>query len=108
MYNPYYNMPYNSIGQKQDIIKVNGRNGAEMYQLSPNSSALLLDETAPIVWLVQTDGAGYKTLTGYDLKPHQDTQQQNLSALEERIANIERILKNEQSNTRNAKSKTSE
>ena len=43
--------------QRQEVVRVNGEGGANAYQLMPNSSALLLDETAPIVWLVTTDGA---------------------------------------------------
>jgi hypothetical protein len=35
--------------QRQEVVRVNGRNGAEAYQMAPNSSALLLDESAPVV-----------------------------------------------------------
>lgn len=58
MYNGnMYNSPYlyNTTLQRQEVIRVNGRNGAEAYQMAPNSSILLLDETAPIVWLKTTD-----------------------------------------------------
>lgn len=52
----YDNMySYNTVPQ---VVKVNGYNGANAYQLPPNASALLLDETQPIVWLVKSDGAG--------------------------------------------------
>ena len=72
--NPAYlqqaNAPHINTGNQ--IVKVNGRNGAEMFQMAPNSSALLLDESAPMIWLAQTDGAGYKTLTAYDIKPHEE------------------------------------
>ncbi len=44
--------------------------------MPPNSSILLLDETAPIVWLKMTDGAGYPTLNPYDIAPHQDEKAQ--------------------------------
>ena len=49
-YNPYAQSaptPY-SIN-RQEVVRVNGKNGAEAYQMAPNSSILLLDETAPIV-----------------------------------------------------------
>jgi len=77
---------------KQEIIRVNGRQGAEAYQMMPNSSVLLLDETAPIVWLAQTDGAGYKTLTAYDVKPHVPEKPVDVKTLEERIAKLEAII----------------
>lgn len=35
--------------QRQEVVRVNGRNGANAYQMAPNSSILLLDETAPII-----------------------------------------------------------
>lgn len=80
--------------QKQEIVKVNGRGGAEAYSLAPDSSSLLLDATAPIVWLVQTDGAGYKSLTPYDIKPHEEEKPaDHYKTLEERIAKLEDVVK---------------
>ena len=58
MYGDYFN-PYNYSSNnqwqnpinrnRQEIIKVNGKNGAEAYQMMPNSQALLLDETEKII-----------------------------------------------------------
>ena len=76
----------------QEVIKVNGKGGVDAYQMPPNSSALLLDTTAPIVWLVQTDGAGYKTSTPYDIVPHVSEEEVQYKSLEERIAKIEEKL----------------
>ena len=81
------------------IIKVNGKNGVDAYQMAPNSSALLLDETAPIVWLAQTDGAGYKTATAYDIALHQELPPVDTRALEQRIIKLEEALKSYESNT---------
>ena len=63
MYNGYnnYRLP------TYEVIKVNGRGGANAFQMGPNSSILLLDETDNVVWLAQTDGAGYKTVTPFSL-----------------------------------------
>ena len=41
--------PNSALSTKQEVIKVNGRNGADMFQMGPNSSVLLLDTTAPII-----------------------------------------------------------
>jgi len=91
---------------KQEVIKVNGRGGANAFQMSPDSSVLLLDTTAPIVWLVQTDGAGYKTLTPYDITPHEEeTQSDVFKSLEDRIKKLEEIV-NAKSNTTNARRKS--
>ena len=84
---------YNINPYRTEIIHVNGENGARAFQMMPNSQALLLDDTAPIVWLAQTDGAGYKTITPYEIKPFE--KKEPLKALEERIERIERMLNDE-------------
>lgn len=45
------NLGYNLFSPapaKQEIVKVNGKLGAEAYAMSPNSSILLLDISAPM------------------------------------------------------------
>ena len=109
LYNPYQaaTVPQSAAPQRHEIIRVNGKPGADAYQMAPNSQILLLDETAPIVWLKTTDGAGYATVTAYDIAPAQTAEQKDAdryAALETRIATLEAIL-NEQSNPGNAESK---
>ena len=72
-----------------DIIKVKGQNGAEAFQMAPNSKVLLLDENDPLVWFVQTDGAGYKTATPYTIAPFQPTPPVDLNSLEQRLTALE-------------------
>ena len=89
---------------ERHAVKVNGRAGAEAYTLPPNSDELLLDLNNPIVWFVQTDGAGYKTVTGYDISLHKEvTQQDILKSLDERISRMEEVLLNGKSNNPTAK-----
>ena len=97
-------MQMNTYAPKQEVIKVNGENGARALQMSPNSSALLLDENAPIVWLVITDGAGYKTVSPYSITPYQPEPPVDVKSLEERIKRLEEAL-NGKPNTRSIKSK---
>ena len=92
-----YNYPYN-YQQRTEIIHVNGENGAKALQLAPNSNTLLLDNTAPIVWLVQTDGAGYKTVTPYSITPYQQEEPIDIKNLAERIERLEAKI-NDKSNT---------
>ena len=99
MFNPYYQ-------NNQQIVKVNGINGANAYQLMPNSSILLLDETAPRLFLAQTDGAGYKTISAYKLEPYVEEKQPELSEIVDRITKLEETV-NAKSNTSNAKRKQS-
>ena len=93
--------------QPQEVVKVNGINGVNAYQMPPNSSALLLDTTASMVWLVQTDGAGYKTSTPYDITPHISEDEVQYKTLEERIAKLEETINakpNVKSTTRKSES----
>lgn len=87
--------------QPQEVVKVNGKGGVDAYQMMPNSSALLLDTTASIVWLVQTDGAGYKTSTAYDIVPHVSEEEAQYKTLEERISKLEEVI-NAKSNAKPA------
>ena len=97
--NLFNNNPYNYVPQitmpapQMQVIKVSGENGAEAFQMGPNSSALLLDETAPIVWLVQTDGAGYKTKTPYDIAIHTPEPSPEMKTIDERFTSIDKRLK---------------
>lgn len=69
LYNPYLGFPVQT--PKTEVQRVNGLNGANALQMPPDSSGLFLDLNDPIVWLVQTDSAGYKTCTPFDIIPHQ-------------------------------------
>ena len=97
---PVFQDPYRArLGSMQtfqlprhEIIRVNGENGARAFQMAPNSTALLLDDTAPIVWFVQTDGAGYKTETPFSISPYQPTPPVDVSALEARIQRLEAMI----------------
>lgn len=92
--------PYSAPAPHYEIIKVNGEAGARNFRMGPNSSALLLDETAAIVWLAQTDGTGYLTVTPFDLAPHQAAPQVDLNKLVARVSALEEIINgNNQSNS---------
>ena len=99
-YNPYGGyapaIPQNGAGAMQgfagQITRVNGRNGAEAFRLAPNSSILLMDENDPIVWLKQTDGAGYATVTPYTVAPYHAAAPVDVNSLENRVKRLEEIL----------------
>jgi hypothetical protein len=100
-YNPYvpatqyqssmpqqYLMPQQSTPSlpAQQILKVNGEESVRQVRMAPNSSALAMDTTAPIVWLLVSDGVGSVTSTPYDISEHKMDQRQSL---EERILILE-------------------
>lgn len=90
--NPYFQPQQQTFVQPSQVIKVNGENGAMAYSIGANSSALLLDESGLMVWLVVSDGAGYKTVTPYDITPHQVTPAPDFGTLESRIQRLEEIV----------------
>ena len=91
--------------RRSEIIHVNGQNGAQAFQMLPNSQALLLDDTAPIIWLAQTDGAGYKTITPYSIAPYQPEPEITVKDLDARLKRIEEVL-NAKSNVTSSKKST--
>ena len=98
IYNPalaqYMGYPQQQRFQRQEVVKVNGENGARAYQIGANSSALLLDESGAMVWLVTTDGAGYKTVAAFDISPHEQAPVPDYESLETRIARLEELINN--------------
>ena len=73
-----------------EIIRVNGEAGAKSFQMAPNSTQFLLDaSTQNLIWVVQTDGAGYLTATPWDVFPHQVQQPVDVNSLEQRVRNLE-------------------
>ena len=97
MIQPYQTPPV--MGQQSQVVRVSGENGARAYQMGANSSALLLDESGLLVWLVTSDGAGYKTVAPYDIKPHKAEEQPDYGTLESRIKRLEEIVNGNSGNT---------
>lgn len=80
----------NYIAPHYEIIRVNGEAGARNFQMAPNSTNILLDASTPnLIWVVQTDGAGYLTATPWDVLPHQVQQPIDVNNLEQRVKNLE-------------------
>lgn len=104
MYGGY--MPQNQFyvppAQRYEVIKVSGRNGAEAFQMAPNSSVILLDTNDALIWLKTTDGAGYPTLTPYSIAPYTPEPAINTNDLEARIKRLEDII-NESYHAKTAK-----
>ena len=111
-FNPYGFMQQSPVQQQAmpvtQVVRVSGENGAKAYQMGANSSALLLDESGLLVWLAQTDGAGYKTVTPYDITPHQQTPAPDYGSLESRIKKLEEIVNGNSKRTASTGKKQSE
>ena len=105
--NPFIN-PYGMAPQyqppvmpaaAQQVVRVNGENGARAYQIGANSSAILLDESGLMIWLVTSDGAGYKTVQAYDIAPHKEAPAPDYGSLEDRIRRLEEKVNGNTGNT---------
>ena len=99
-------MPQQNTQQlpQQTVIQVDGRASVEAIKMAPNSSVLLMDKSAPIVWLCTSDGLGNVTSTAYDITEHQDTPPVDVTSLEERVKILEEKI-NAKSYDRSSKPK---
>lgn len=77
---------------RYEVIHVTGRHGAEALQMAPNSAALALDDTAPLVWLCKTDGAGYLTATPFDIAQHVEAPAVSVEDLSARLSRLEEMF----------------
>lgn len=103
-FNPYGNASQNVCMNRYEIIHVNGENGARAFQMAPNSNVILLDDTSARIFLVQTDGAGYKTVTPYSICPYEPEPNVDVKSLESRIRKLEEYIN--ESNTKQIKSES--
>ena len=77
----------------QQVIQVNGKASVDTIQLAPNSSVLVMDTSAPIVWLCVSDGIGKVTATPYDIVVHKEEPPVDLKSIEKRLTDLERRIK---------------
>lgn len=87
MYNQFFSP---NMLPAQQVIQVNGKASVEALRMAPNSSVLVMDTTAPMVWLCTTDGIGSLTATPYDITLHIEETPE--SSLEKRLAALEQRL----------------
>ena len=73
----------------QQVLQANGKPSIDALRMSPNSSALIMDTTAPMVWLCTSDSLGNVSSTCYDITLHKDTPPVDMGSVETRLANVE-------------------
>ena len=104
MYNPYqqqfasYPQVQQNILPQQQIMQTNGRPTFDAFKMAPNSSILIADTTAPIVWKCTTDGLGNVTSEAFDIIPHKEEPQLKTSEVNAILVEMNnRITKLEES-----------
>jgi len=66
MYGDNFILPYLNSVAKQDLIKVNGIEGARMYPVVPNSRIALFDANEDIFYIKSADAGGYAAIESYE------------------------------------------
>lgn len=76
------NITFQSQLNKNEIVKVQGKQGAMNYPLAPAGSVLLLDVTQDnVIWCKTTDAAGFATIKGYYI---QEMPEENNNVVDEK------------------------
>lgn len=68
----------------QQILQANGKSSIDAIRMSPNSSVLIADTTAPIVWKCVSDGLGNVTKEAFDISHHkseEEVEKENTASL---------------------------
>ena len=77
----------------QQILQANGKQSIDRLRMSPNSSVLIADQTAPIIWKCVSDSLGNVTAEPWDISPHKDeaevAQALIMSTIDERLTKLE-------------------
>lgn len=60
----------------QNLIRVNGIDGAKAYQMTPNSTVALFDSNEDIMYVKSTDGAGFPQIRRFKFVEIQESQTQ--------------------------------
>ena len=91
---PYYN--FQPFQQKQELIRVNGLEGAKNYPLSPGSTVPLFDAESDIMYIKSMDAGGFPSIRTFSFmettSKHTDTTETRLSAMEVEIAQLKEAL----------------
>ena len=69
--NQYYNPQMNNQQifpqeQPQNLIRVNGIDGAKAYQMPANSTVALFDSNEDVMYVKSTDGAGFPSIRTFE------------------------------------------
>ena len=88
-----YNYFQPNILPPQQVLQANGKTSVDSIRLSPNSSVLVMDTTAPVVWLCVSDSLGNVSATPYDIKAHEEPITCENQSVEDRLAVIEENIK---------------
>lgn len=97
MYQPQYISPYNmginqcfNQNQNQQIVRVNGIEGAKAYQMTPNSMVALFDNNNDIFYVKSTDGAGFATIRSFKFNEIAGNETGTSADLDKRLSDLKK------------------
>ena len=101
--------------QPQNLIRVNGLEGAKAYQMSANSTVALFDANNDLMYVKSTDGAGFPTIRTFafnEVVANNNTVPENVeyvtreefNKLKEELLNGKQSISRSKSNLTTAKS----
>lgn len=61
--------------EAQNLIRVNGIDGAKAYQMMPNSTVALFDANNDLMYIKSTDGAGFPAIRTFSFTEVKETQE---------------------------------
>ena len=96
---------YSSQPQRLPIYHaepIHGENAAWAFPMGPNSEIWLPDADRDLVWWIRTDMNGNKTVTPFDVKPHEEPKQIDMEEILARLGAVEEWINGKQ-NKSNAK-----
>ena len=81
------------------LVKVTGMDGAKAFQMAPNSSVALFNDSEDIFYVKTTDGAGFPTIRAFRFEPYDEptTKVEQYVTLDEFNKFKEEILNGKQS-----------
>jgi len=77
----------------QQILQANGKTSIDAIRMSPNSSVLIADTTAPIVWKCVSDGLGNVTAEAFDISHHKTEEEMEKETTTNLLNDISERLK---------------
>lgn len=90
---------------RQQLIRVNGIDGARAYTMQPNSTVALFDGNCDVMYIKSTDGAGFGNIRAFRFeqiveKPTEKADyvtRKEYDELKEAIENVKQLVSNKQS-----------
>lgn len=102
-FSPYNN--YLNFNRTVPIYRadpIHGENAAWQYPMGPGSEIWLPDAEQDIIWWIQVDNNGNRSVKSFDIKPHEEPEPVDMNSILERLTILEEKV-NAKQNKSNAK-----